>query len=65
MNDKIHSRFCKTILGVPRFAADRVAELESGRNSKRGKVLSTTGKCWLSFLRLDSLEIVKLVRNDS
>jgi hypothetical protein len=31
--DKIHSRFCKTILGVPRFAADSVSEQEIDRNS--------------------------------
>jgi hypothetical protein len=34
--DKIHSRFCKIILGVPRFVANNVAELELGRDSRRG-----------------------------
>jgi hypothetical protein len=41
--DTIHSRFC-TILGVPRFTANNVTELELGKNSKREKVLSTTAK---------------------
>jgi hypothetical protein len=36
MDDQIHSRFCKTILGVPRFAADSVAEVELG-GTVRGK----------------------------
>jgi hypothetical protein len=35
--DKIHSRFRKTILGVPRFAANNVTELQLGRDSMRGK----------------------------
>jgi hypothetical protein len=34
--DKIHSIFCKIILGMPRSAANNVAELELGRN-RRGK----------------------------
>jgi hypothetical protein len=35
--DKIHSRFCKIILGVLRFAANSMAEQELGRDSRRGK----------------------------
>jgi hypothetical protein len=37
--DKIHGRFCKKLLQVPRTTANGVAELEFGRNSKRGKLL--------------------------
>jgi hypothetical protein len=55
--DKIHSRFCKIILGVPRSAANNVAELELGRDSRRGKVLSTIAKYWLRSSRMDSPEI--------
>jgi hypothetical protein len=35
--DKIHSRFSKIRVEVPRFAEINVAELELGRNSTRGK----------------------------
>jgi hypothetical protein len=56
--DKTHDRFCKTI-GVPRFAANNVTELELGRDSTRGTVLSTTAKRSLRLLRMDSLEIVR------
>jgi hypothetical protein len=57
--DKIHIRFCKIILGMPRSAANNVAELELGRDSRRGNVLSTIVKYWLRLLRMDSLEIVR------
>jgi hypothetical protein len=33
--DKIHSKFCKIILGMLRSAANNVAELELGRDSRR------------------------------
>jgi hypothetical protein len=36
-----------------------VAELELGRDSRRGKVLSTVAKYGLRLLRMDSLEIVR------
>jgi hypothetical protein len=42
--DKIHSIFCKIILGMPTSAANNVAELELGRDSRRGKVLRTIAK---------------------
>jgi hypothetical protein len=38
---KIHNRFCQIILEVLRFAENNLAELELGRNSTRGRVLST------------------------
>jgi hypothetical protein len=53
--DKIHSRFCKTTPGVPRFSAINVAKLELGR----GKVLRTIEKYWLCILRMYFLEIVR------
>jgi hypothetical protein len=37
-----------------------MAELELGRDSRRGKVLSTIAKYWLRLLRMDSLEIVRV-----
>jgi uncharacterized protein (DUF736 family) len=41
---KIRSRFFKIILEVPRFSANNVAELELGRESRRGKFRSTIAK---------------------
>jgi hypothetical protein len=38
--DIIHGRLCKKILGISRFAANGVAEVELGKDSRRGKVLS-------------------------
>jgi hypothetical protein len=56
--DKIHSRFCKIILEIPRSAANNVTELEFERDSRRGNVLSTIAKYWLCLLHMDSLEIL-------
>jgi hypothetical protein len=58
--DKIHSRFCKVTLGIPRLAANNAAELELGRVSRRGKVLNKITKYWLHLLRMDSSELVKM-----
>jgi 1,2-phenylacetyl-CoA epoxidase catalytic subunit len=58
--DNIHSRFCKVILGMPRSAANNVAELELGRGSRRGKVLNRIVKYWLRLLGMDSSELVKI-----
>jgi hypothetical protein len=37
--DIIHGRLCKKILEIPRFAVNGVAEVELGKDSRRGKVL--------------------------
>jgi hypothetical protein len=58
--DRIHSKFCKVILGMPRSAANNVAELELGRVSRRGKVLSRITKFWLRLLGMESSELIKL-----
>jgi hypothetical protein len=58
--DKIHSRFCKVTLGMPRSAANNAAELELGRVSRRGKVLNKITKYWLRLLGMDSSELVKM-----
>jgi hypothetical protein len=42
--DNIHGRFCKNILGLPRCAANETAEIELGRNRRRGKTMSLTLK---------------------
>jgi hypothetical protein len=36
---KAHGRMCKKFLGILRFAANGVAELESGRDYRRGKYM--------------------------
>jgi hypothetical protein len=58
--DNIHSRFCKVSLGMPRLAANNVAELEFGRVSRRGKVLIRITKYWLRLLGMDASELVKM-----
>jgi hypothetical protein len=58
--DKIHGRSCKKILGIPRFAANGVAELELGRDSRRVKVLCRAVKYWLRTLQMDKEELVRV-----
>jgi hypothetical protein len=48
--DKIHRRFCKITLGMPRYAGNNVTGLELGWDSRRGKVLSTIAKYWVTFI---------------
>jgi hypothetical protein len=47
------------MLGVPRFEASNLAELELGRDSRRGNVLSSIEKYWLRLLRMNYLEIIR------
>jgi hypothetical protein len=61
--DKIHGRFCKKILGVPRCAANGAAEIELGRDNRRGKTMSLTLKYWQRILRMDNQELVKKSRD--
>ena len=37
--DKVYSRFCKKLMGIQNCAANRFAEMELGRESRRGKCL--------------------------
>jgi 1,2-phenylacetyl-CoA epoxidase catalytic subunit len=48
------------ILGSPRFAANWVAELELGRDSRRRKVMSTLVKYWQTILQMDKDDLVRL-----
>jgi hypothetical protein len=59
LTDKIHGRFCKKILGVPQCAANGAAEIELGRDSKRGKTMSLTLKYCQRILRMANQELVK------
>jgi hypothetical protein len=58
-NNIIHN-LCKKILGIPRFAANGVAEIELGRDSRRGKVLCLAVKYWLRTLQMDKEELVRV-----
>jgi hypothetical protein len=57
--DKIHGRFCKKIFGVPRCATNGAAEIELGRDSRRGKTMSLTLKYWKRILCMDNQDLVK------
>jgi hypothetical protein len=58
--DKIRRRVCKEILGIPRFAANVVVELELGIDSTRGKVMSTTAKYCQRILQMDKDDLVRV-----
>jgi hypothetical protein len=51
--DKPYRRFCKKILGLPRCAVNSVAEMELGRDSRRGKVIWLTVKYWQIMMHMD------------
>jgi hypothetical protein len=48
----------KKILGIQRFAANGVAELEQGRDSRRRKVMSTLVKYWQRILQMEKDDLV-------
>jgi hypothetical protein len=58
--DIIHGRLCKKLLGIPRFATIGVAEIELGRDSRRGKVLCLAVKYWQRTLQMDKEELVRV-----
>jgi hypothetical protein len=58
--DIIHGRLCKKILGIPRFAANGIAEMELGKDSRRSKVLCLAVKYWLRTLQMDKEELVRV-----
>jgi hypothetical protein len=49
----------KKILGIPRFTMNEVAELELGRDSRRGTELCLV-KYWLRILQMDKEELVRV-----
>jgi hypothetical protein len=51
------------ILGVLRFAANSMAELKLGRDSRRGTVLRMIAKYWLCLLHMGPLEIELVMNN--
>jgi hypothetical protein len=52
----IHRRFYKKLMGVPNCAANGFADIELGRESRRGK---STVKYWYQIMCLDIEDLVK------
>jgi 1,2-phenylacetyl-CoA epoxidase catalytic subunit len=48
------------ILGIARFVANGVAELELGRDSRRGEVMITLVKNWQRILQMDKDDLVRV-----
>ena len=44
--DKVHSRFCKKLIGVPNYEANGFAEMELSRENRREKCLAQILKYW-------------------
>jgi hypothetical protein len=57
--DLFQGRFRNKILRIPRYAANGVAELEMGRDSRRDKVLCLAVKYWLRILQKDKGELIR------
>jgi hypothetical protein len=57
--DRIHGRFCKKILRLPRCAANGVAEMELGRYSGRGKAMWLAVKYWQRIMHMDIRDPVR------
>jgi hypothetical protein len=58
--DKIHGRICKKNLGNSEIAANGVTELKLGRDSRRGKVMSTWVRYSLRILQMDKDDLVRV-----
>jgi hypothetical protein len=52
---KVHSRFCKKIIGIPNCAANGFVEMELDRESRRGKCLGH----WYHVMCLEIEELMK------
>jgi hypothetical protein len=57
--DKIHRRFCKKLIQVSRSAVNGAAELEFGRNDRRGEVLCAWVEYWIRIMHLDTQDLVR------
>jgi hypothetical protein len=54
--DKVYSRFCKKITGIPDCAANGFAEMELGRDSRRGKCIGQILNYWYWIMCLEMEE---------
>jgi hypothetical protein len=59
LTDRIHGRFCKEILALPRCAANVMAEMELGRDSRRGKAMWVAVKYWQRIMHMDIQDPVR------
>jgi hypothetical protein len=50
---KVHSRFCKKIIGIPNCAANGFTEMELGKESRKGKCLGQVLKYWYCVMFRD------------
>jgi hypothetical protein len=57
--DKVHSRFCKKLIGVPNCAANGFVEMELSRESRREKCLVQILKYWYQIMDLEIEEPIK------
>jgi hypothetical protein len=57
--DRIHGRFCKKILGLPRCTDNGVAEMELGRDSRRGKAMWLAVKYRQRIMLIDIRDLVR------
>jgi hypothetical protein len=51
--ERIHGRFCKKILRLPRCVANGMAEMEVGRHSRRGKAMWLAVQYWKRIMHMD------------
>jgi hypothetical protein len=51
--DKVHHRFCKKLMGIPNCAVNGMAEMELGRQSRRGKCIGQILKYWYQIMCLN------------
>jgi hypothetical protein len=57
---KVHSRFCKKLIGIPNCAAHGFAEMELGTENKRGKCIGQILKYSYRIMCLEMEEPIKL-----
>jgi hypothetical protein len=57
--DKVHSRFCKRIIGIPNYAANGFVEMELGKERRRGRCLGQILKYWYHVMCLEKEGLIK------
>jgi len=50
---KIHRRFCEKLMGIPNCTMNGLAEMELGRESRRGKCIGQILKYWFQIIYSD------------
>jgi hypothetical protein len=57
--DRMHGRFCKKTLGLPRCAVNGMTEMELGTDSRRGKAMWLAVKHWQQIMHMDIQDLVR------